>query len=562
MARGKKQSKKIVDQSVDLKNDVDLNEEQLNDAGKQRRKRVQLEALEPRILLSADLGIPMPLDDDSGQYVAPEELIIETDVQLPEDDSRLVIEDLDQDIVVPESISSMVDQALLEEGSLEEASFDQVSDSNVSTEGEDASSEEASDTASTPEVDLATQQLAYQLMNQNAASPAAAQSPVPPQVIVVDSSVEEYVELVKSALLAMGFDAAADTSSEVQTPSASSSSAFSEDSWLAFENHFAQTPEQSFSLQGQSVSVHVIGSEQDGLDQLTDILDDYQNLAAVHLLSHGKAGQLRLGSSNVTTQELQRRQAQVKAWGESLTDQGDIYLYGCDVAHGESGIEFVDVLASLTAADVAASNDITGADGDWDLEYETGSTEQDLDQKLLEAYQHNLDATTSVKNALADLKTLAETISSDLHLVDNLSLASIDLSALDSAVGGGFVAGITDVLNGSQLGTWINELSGEATLTAGELAAHLQTKLDTLFSSDESSVVTVTATTVSPQAGVENLQLAFSIDLERIVGITQDLLASGATDALNSLLTIFTEINAGPADSALAEAKKTHSGCF
>ena len=45
--------------------------------------------------------------------------------------------------------------------------------------------------------------------------------------------------------------------------------------------------------------------------------------------------------------------------GSSLTDSGDLMLYGCDVAQGQVGETFISALATATDIDVA-SNDRTG----------------------------------------------------------------------------------------------------------------------------------------------------------------------------------------------------------
>ena len=58
-----------------------------------------------------------------------------------------------------------------------------------------------------------------------------------------------------------------------------------------------------------------------------------------------------------------------------MSESGDILLYGCDLASGVEGVALVDQLAGIVGADVAASDDLTGATekgGDWDLEYSTG----------------------------------------------------------------------------------------------------------------------------------------------------------------------------------------------
>ena len=66
--------------------------------------------------------------------------------------------------------------------------------------------------------------------------------------------------------------------------------------------------------------------------------------------------------------------------GQSLTANGDLLIYGCDVADGAAGLAFVDRLAELTQADVAASVDVTGSaafHGNWTLEAQRGAIETD-----------------------------------------------------------------------------------------------------------------------------------------------------------------------------------------
>lgn len=71
-------------------------------------------------------------------------------------------------------------------------------------------------------------------------------------------------------------------------------------------------------------------------------------------------------------------QTQLQAIGSSLTETGDILLYGCNVAQGDVGVSFVNSLAQITGADVAASDDLSGGPGqigDSVLEVTTGSVE-------------------------------------------------------------------------------------------------------------------------------------------------------------------------------------------
>ena len=126
------------------------------------------------------------------------------------------------------------------------------------------------------------------------------------------------------------------------------------------------------------IEIVQIGAGADGLKQISDALAGERDLNAIHIISHGDAGRLQLGSAVVDTQALNNRAGQLEAWRASLTPQADILLYGCDVAQGAVGQHFVELLAQLTDADVAASTDVTGSaarGGNWVLEDHVGSIE-------------------------------------------------------------------------------------------------------------------------------------------------------------------------------------------
>ncbi|MCA9177374.1 MAG: DUF4347 domain-containing protein, partial [Planctomycetales bacterium] len=131
---------------------------------------------------------------------------------------------------------------------------------------------------------------------------------------------------------------------------------------------------QEVSASG-SYEVIFLDPTRDGLRQIADELLGRQNVEALHILSHGAGGRLALGDSVVDIHSLDRDAAIWKAIGQSLGDGGDILFYGCNLAESEAGQHFVQRIAELTSADVAASVDATGADalgGDWDLEYQWG----------------------------------------------------------------------------------------------------------------------------------------------------------------------------------------------
>jgi hypothetical protein len=129
---------------------------------------------------------------------------------------------------------------------------------------------------------------------------------------------------------------------------------------------------------GRGFEVVLLDPARDALDQIGALLGDRRGLDAVHLVSHGTAGGLQLGGALLNATDLSARAAEVARWADAFAADGDLLLYGCDVADGETGRAFAERLALLTGADVAASADATGAallGGDWSLEHATGAIE-------------------------------------------------------------------------------------------------------------------------------------------------------------------------------------------
>ena len=91
--------------------------------------------------------------------------------------------------------------------------------------------------------------------------------------------------------------------------------------------------------------------------------------------SYGFPGALYLGNAVLNGSNLSDYQTQLELLGASLIDYGDILLYGCNVAQGPTGLSFVNELARITRADVAASTNLTGKGGDWTLEVATQAIE-------------------------------------------------------------------------------------------------------------------------------------------------------------------------------------------
>jgi len=138
------------------------------------------------------------------------------------------------------------------------------------------------------------------------------------------------------------------------------------------------------------IEVVLLDSTQDGLAQMASWAQNNSDYDAIHVISHGAEGQVNLGGFSLDNITVNTRSADLAQLGAALNEDGDLLLYGCEVASGE-GQDFIKALAHVTQADVAASDDSTGAQalsGDWQLEYHQGQVEESatFDKTLLDGY--------------------------------------------------------------------------------------------------------------------------------------------------------------------------------
>jgi VCBS repeat-containing protein len=130
--------------------------------------------------------------------------------------------------------------------------------------------------------------------------------------------------------------------------------------------------------ESRQFDVVVLDANRDGITQLSEVLARYRGLDAVHLISHGSAGSIDLGSSRLDATTLAADADEIAGWRSAFAAGGDLLVYGCNVAATADGQSMLTALARLTGADVAASTDATGSaarGGDWTLEFHTGAIE-------------------------------------------------------------------------------------------------------------------------------------------------------------------------------------------
>jgi hypothetical protein len=201
-----------------------------------------------------------------------------------------------------------------------------------------------------------------------------------------------------------------------------------------------------------STTVVVLDSQIDRIKQITQTLQQ-GNYQEVHLITHGSPGCLNLGNTQLSLDTLQDYTPDLKTWFSSdahLSVSGlscTLLIYGCNVASGDAGAEFITKLQQLTGADIAASTSLTGnarLGGNWALELTTNpdlNLDLVIDEKTQLTYQGVLAdftvTTTDDENDGSDA-------GAGLSLREAIALANEsegeDTITFDSSLSGGTIA--------------------------------------------------------------------------------------------------------------------------
>ena len=104
----------------------------------------------------------------------------------------------------------------------------------------------------------------------------------------------------------------------------------------------------------------------------------------------------------------------MRSIGQSLTEDGDILFYGCNVASTEGGKALISKISEITKADIAASDDVTGKGGDWELEKKIGVVETqnvkvvEYDHSLLQNGITSINSNVEEKPSATDFRARAQ----------------------------------------------------------------------------------------------------------------------------------------------------------
>src|SRR5436190_3472693 len=302
------------------------------------------------------------------------------------------------------------------------------------------------------------------------------------------------------------------------------------------------------TARGSRLEVIVVHSRLDGLAQIDAALAGREDIAALHIVSHGDDGRLLLGNGVLDAAALEARAGELSAWRGALTADADILLYGCNTGAGAGGLALVQTLASLTGADVAASDDATGyaaRGGDWQLEVRTGPIDTGVvfGTAFQQSWQGTLPITTGTTTdsgtAGATSLTWSHTVASGTDRllvvsgaassgtgVTSVTYGCQALTLLDSATSGGGGAAK------SQLWYLVAPAQGTANVVVNvNQSASFGASATTFFGVDQTQPFGTTATAIgvgTTISGATVTSAAGELVVDSVVILNRSPLASGA----------------------------------
>jgi len=192
--------------------------------------------------------------------------------------------------------------------------------------------------------------------------------------------------------------------------------------------------------------VIVLDPTQDGVRQISQVLAERREIESLQILSHGSPASLQLGSTYLAAASLGRYAQEIRQWGNALTENADVLLYGCDLAAGTAGKAFVRQLSQWVGADIAASESLTGSSelgGDWELGFCTGEVKSGvaIAPAVLAAYpatlqNYNVISSDELVSAINAANASAEndsiTFNSDINLFEALPQITSNIEFIGS----------------------------------------------------------------------------------------------------------------------------------
>ena len=182
----------------------------------------------------------------------------------------------------------------------------------------------------------------------------------------------------------------------------------------------------------QGAEVVRLSPRMDGVRQISTHLAKKNNLSAIHIISHGNGGHFVLNGKRIDSDFLRNYGNVITSWGRALAENGDILLYACNLAATDEGKAFVGKFAEFTDANVAASIDVTGENGDWLLEYSTGMIKPNALSIVgysSELDYHEVETVSGLNDAISEYNAGGDTT---INISDSFSIGGTPVTEIST----------------------------------------------------------------------------------------------------------------------------------
>ena len=291
----------------------------------------------------------------------------------------------------------------------------------------------------------------------------------------------------------------------------------------------------------RQTALAILDPEQDGVEQLIAILSQFASVTQVHIIAHGAPGCLYLGNGQLSLDNLERYAQDLRAICSKRSLS--LSLYGCCVAAGDTGAEFIQQLHRITEANIAASTTLTGSaaeGGDWDLAYRVGEATSRLPiaEAFLAAYPGVLAAPV-IKDVADDTKETRATSEGTARTISGISIEDLTIGNLTVTI----KADHGKINLASQAGLTVTA-DGSGNVTIVGLLADINSALNGMAYTPTDSMTSVSGKT-DDYSGAENIKIsvANSGGLSTIRDVPLDI--TPVNDAPTLLLSAATALEGG-----------------
>jgi hypothetical protein len=105
-----------------------------------------------------------------------------------------------------------------------------------------------------------------------------------------------------------------------------------------------------------SMSAFSIASEADGVERITEILENVEGVSTLHLFAEGEEGSLKLGNTRLNLENIGNYCQQLQKWASIGNPDKEIIIYDDRVTTGDNGWLLLEWLHLLTEAKIEISS--------------------------------------------------------------------------------------------------------------------------------------------------------------------------------------------------------------